>query len=197
MHFLLEAAEATKDIWEIWAPVAIQAIVTVGAIFGGAGFWQYKQAKLQAKRDEESKEVGVEKKVGDLTDNIKDLNSKMETLTTDFHTLHEDIELLQKANEETIKYRNIRDSADKEILQARQAIIESLKGLMRERLLDVYNRCVRKGYYTKEEREVYKPLYECYKSDPFHGNGVMRDLHHIMVRLPLEPYGEPMDDEDD
>lgn len=197
MHLIFfETTEVVKTTWDVWAPVVTQIVATAGIIFGGAEYWKWKQMKLQAKRDAESKESGVEKQVGDLTEGFQNLNSKMDTLAEDVHTLKKDLELLQKANEETLKYRQARDSADKETLQARQAIIESLKGLMRERLLDVYNKCVKKGFYSKEEREVYKPLYECYTSDPFHGNGVMKDLHHIMVRLPMSSDGEPMPDED-
>ena len=196
MHFLFDTAEATKSIWEIWAPVVVQIVITIGAIFGGAGFWQYKQAKLQAARDKESKETGVENKVDTLSNNMTALNSKVDNLSHDMKDLKADLALLQQANEETIKYRNARDSADQATLHERHAIIESLKGLMRERLLDVYNKCVKKGFYTKEEREVYKPLYECYKSEPFNGNGVIKDLHYIMIRLPLNSDGEPITGDD-
>ena len=41
-----------------------------------------------------------------------------------------------------------------------------------------------KGYYTKEEREVYGAMYECYVADPFNGNGVMHQLQPKMVALP-------------
>jgi len=196
MHFLFDTAEATKSIWEIWAPVVVQIVITIGAIFGGAGFWQYKQAKLQAARDKESKETGVENKVDTLSNNMTALNSKVDNLSHDMKDLKADLALLQQANEETIKYRNARDNADQATLHERHAIIESLKGLMRERLLDVYNKCVKKGFYTKEEREVYKPLYECYKSEPFNGNGVIKDLHYIMIRLPLNSDGAPITDDD-
>lgn len=196
MRFLFETAEVTKTTLDAWLPFFIQLAVTAGAIFGGTGFWQWKQAKLQAKRDKESKESGVENKVDTLTNNMTALNTKVDNLSHDMKDLKADLALLQQANEETIKYRNARDNADQATLHERHAIIESLKGLMRERLLDVYNKCVKKGFYTKEEREVYKPLYECYKDEPFNGNGVMKDLHHIMVRLPMSSDGEPMPDED-
>lgn len=192
MYYILASQITFAD----FIPVIVQILVTAGVIFGGTGYWQYKQSKEQAKRDAESKENGVEKKVDTLTDVVTELTGKVDNLSDNLHDLKSDIELLQLANEETIKYRNARDSADKLALQERQAIIESLKGLIRERLLDVYSRCIKKGYYSKEEREVYKPLYECYTSDPFHGNGVMKDLHHIMVRLPMTLNGEPTDDKD-
>ena len=194
---LFEATETAKTTLDAWAPFFIQLAVTAGAIFGGTGFWQWKQAKLQAKRDKESKESGVENKVDTMTRDMKNLNTKVDTISEDMRSLKKDVALLQQANEETIRYRTARDNADQETLQERRAIIESLKGLMRERLLDVYNKCIKKGFYTKEEREVYKPLYECYKNEPFNGNGVMKDLHYIMIRLPLDSNGEPTADDDD
>lgn len=197
MHLIFfETTEVVKTTWDVWAPVVTQIVATAGIIFGGAEYWKWKQMKLQAKRDAESKESGVESKVDTMAKDMKDLNSKFDDMAKDMQELKKDVALLQKANEETIRYRNARDSADQGALQERRAIIESLKGLMRERLLEVYNRCVKKGYYTKEEREVYKPLYECYKSEPFNGNGVIKDLHYIMIRLPLNSDGEPTLDDD-
>lgn len=193
MYYILAAEFNLAD----YVPVIIQILVTAGVIFGGTGYWQYKQAKEQAKRDEESKENGIEKKMDTLTENMTQLNNKVDHLSSDVKELKQDIELLQRANEETVKYRNIRDTADKEALEVQKAVIESLKGLMRERLLDIYKRCTKKGYYTKEEREVYKPLYECYTREPFHGNGVMQDLHDIMVRMPLTAEGAGIFNDDD
>lgn len=190
MYYILATEFNIAD----YIPVIIQVLVTAGVIFGGTGYWQYKQAKEQAKRDEQSKENGIEKKMDALSDNVSNLgekvsslDSKVDNLSEEVQGIKNDIMLLQQANEETVKYRLIRDASDKESLQVQQAVIESLKGLMRERLLDEYNRCIKKGYYTKEEREVYKPLYECYIHDPFRGNGVIGDLHDIMVRLPMTP----------
>lgn len=181
MYFIL----ATEITFADFVPVIVEILVTAGVIFGGTGYWQYKQAKEQAKRDAASKENGVEKKVDTLIENVSVLNGTVDQLKGNVSELKEDIILLQKANEETVKYREFRDASDKEALQVQHAVIESLKGLMRERLLDVYNKCQEKGYYSKEEREVYKPLYECYKSAPFRGNGVMDDLDQIMVKLPM------------
>jgi len=190
MYYILAAEFNIAD----YIPVIIQVLVTAGVIFGGTGYWQYRQSKEQSKRDKESKENGIEKKMDTLSENVSglgekvaSLDSKVDNLSLEVQEIKKDILLLQKANDETVKYRELRDANDKETLQIQQAVIESLKGLMRERLLDEYNRCIKKGYYTKEEREVYKPLYECYIHDPFRGNGVIGDLHDIMVRLPMTP----------
>lgn len=191
MHIFFEVADAAKSNSEVWVPIIVQLIATAGLIFGGAEYWKFRQRKL----DKEDKASGTQKLISDTLDEVKSLNTKVDTMSSDISDLHKDIALLQQANEETIKYRNARDAVDQQTSQERQAMIESLKSLMRERLLDVYNKCVKKGFYSKEEREVYKPLYECYTSDPFRGNGVMKDLHHIMVRLPMSPDGDPVDDD--
>ena len=63
-------------------------------------------------------------------------------------------------------------------------MIESLKAMIRDRLLDAYERCMTKGYYTIEERETYSKLYKCYHDKPFEGNGVMQQLREKMLELP-------------
>jgi len=93
--------------------------------------------------------------------------------------------LLQEANEATIKYREMRDAQDKTSSIERGAVIESLKAMIRDRLLEAYERCTTKGYYTIEERETYGKLYECYHSQPFEGNGVMQQLREKMLELPI------------
>lgn len=179
--FTILAAEAqTID----WGTVLVQSIITLGAIFGGAGFWQYKQSKLQAKRDEESKKSGVENKVDKLTDNVAILNKTVGTMSDDLIQIKDDVEILHKANEETLKYRELRDARDKEALKVQAAVIVSLKGMLRERLLDNYQRCKEKGYYTKEERETYGELFKCYEQEPFDGNGIMHQLQPIMQAMP-------------
>ena len=180
-----------------WGSIIVQSLITIGVVFGGAGFWQYKQAKLQAKRDAESKETGVERKVDTLTDTVDSLNNKVDHLTSNVSELRSDIELLQIANEETIKYRNARDNADRETLQERRAIVDALRGMIRDRLLDVYKQCMKKGYYTKEERETYGELFSCYENAPFDGNGVMHQLRPIMQALPWTAEDAGVVDEDD
>lgn len=167
-----------------WVPVLVQSLITIGAVFGGAGFWQYKQAQLQAKRDSESKKTGVESKVDTLTANLNKLTAKVDDLTSNISEIQNDIELLQLANEETINYRQARDAADNVALQEHKAVVAALRGIMRDRLLAVYTKCIKKGYYTQEERETYGELFSCYESHPFNGNGVMHQLRPIMQALP-------------
>jgi hypothetical protein len=57
--------------------------------------------------------------------------------------------------------------------------------MARSQLLDNYERCMDKGFYTVDEREVYHELYEAYHKDG--GNGIMTDLREKIVELPTEP----------
>lgn len=57
--------------------------------------------------------------------------------------------------------------------------------IARTMLLDNYEKCMRKGCYTVEEREVYSKLYESYADDG--GNGVIKDLAVRIRELPTKP----------
>lgn len=167
-----------------WGTVIVQSIITLGVVFGGAGYWEYRRAKMQKKWDEESKKNGVENKVDILSDDVKKINTTIEFMAEDVLELKQDIALLQEANQATIKYREIRDEQDRVSSIERAAVIESLKAMIRDRLLDAYERCMNKGYYTLEERETYGKLYACYHGEPFEGNGVMEQLREEMLKLP-------------
>jgi hypothetical protein len=52
-------------------------------------------------------------------------------------------------------------------------------------LLDNYEKCMTKGCYTVDEREVYSLLYESYKED--NGNGVIDAIAERIRELPMEP----------
>lgn len=184
MHFFFEATEVAKTTWDTWAPVVTQVLATAGLIFGGAEYWKWKQMKLQTKRDEQSKESGLEKKVDTLTETVKALDTKVDGISDDMQEVKKDVALLEEANEATVKYRELRDKKDKDTAVVQQAIIKSLTGILRERLLENYHRCIAKGFYSKEEREVYGAMFECYTQDPFNGNGVMHQLQPIMQNLP-------------
>jgi hypothetical protein len=51
-------------------------------------------------------------------------------------------------------------------------------------LLDNYEKCMTKGSYSIEEREVYGKLYAAYKDDG--GNGVISTVAERIRKLPLE-----------
>ena len=57
--------------------------------------------------------------------------------------------------------------------------------IARTMLLDNFEHCVRKGYYTVEEREVYGKLYAAYTDDG--GNGVIAAVAERIRELPMEP----------
>ena len=57
--------------------------------------------------------------------------------------------------------------------------------IARTMLLHNYERCVEKGFYSVEEREVYGKLYAAYTSDG--GNGVIEAVAERIRKLPLEP----------
>ena len=65
---------------------------------------------------------------------------------------------------------------------AERAIVLAMARTM---LLDNYEKCIAKGYYSVEEREVYHKLYKSYRADD--GNGVIEELAPRIRRLPIEP----------
>lgn len=57
--------------------------------------------------------------------------------------------------------------------------------MSRTMLLDNFEKCVDKGCYTLEEREVYHKLYEAYKKDG--GNSIIDEIAPRIRALPMEP----------
>lgn len=187
-----------------WTTILVQSIITLGLIFGGAGFWEWQKAKLAAKREDKKEEKNYDEKLDTLSEQVTEVSTtvlsvsgKVDVLSEDLQELKNDLILLQEASEETARYRELRDKKDKEALEVQSAIIESIKGLMRDRLLDNYRRCMKKGYYTMEEREIYGKMFECYENAPFRGNGVMHDLRPLIKALPIEPPNENYEDSGD
>lgn len=186
---LMQLATETQQL--DWGTLLAQFLVTLAAIFGGAGFWEFVKIKFMAKREDKKSEDTSEAQIAKTAGQVAEMSTQMTALTTDMHGLKEDMRglkedlaLLQQANIETVKYREARDKHDKELAVIQNAIIQSLTGILRERLLENYKHCMEKGYYTKEEREVYGRMYECYTKDPFNGNGVMHQLQPKMAALP-------------
>ena len=167
-----------------WGGVIIQGLITLGVVFGGAGFWDLVKTKFLTKHEDKKNDAELGTNVVKLSNQMSDLITVVHGMNDNISTLKSDVALLQKANEVTVEYRKSRDEQDKIQSAERAAVIQALKDTMRSRLLDFFERCRDKGYYTVEERDVYHPLYECYKSDPFGGNGVIDDLHDKLVQLP-------------
>lgn len=59
-----------------------------------------------------------------------------------------------------------------------------LLGMARVMLIENYNRCEEKGYYTTDEREVYGKLFEAYRING--GDGVIDQLAPKIRNLPTK-----------
>lgn len=75
--------------------------------------------------------------------------------------------------------------AERVAIKQREAERVIILAMSRTMLLDNYEKCVKKGFYTVEEREVYRKLYEAYKSDG--GNSVIDEIAPRIRQLPMEP----------
>ena len=75
------------------------------------------------------------------------------------------------------KYRSERERKE-------EAKDEMLLGMARVMLIENYNRCEEKGYYTTDEREVYGKLFEAYRLNG--GNGVIDQLAPKIRNLPTK-----------
>jgi len=74
---------------------------------------------------------------------------------------------------------------ERRIIEQREAERSIVLAIARTMLLDNYEKCMAKGYYTVEEREVYSVLYKNYKND--NGNGVIDAIAERIRELPMEP----------
>ena len=132
----------------------------VGSILASSGLWAVIQTLI-------NKKTGKEK-------TLEDIKSQLAELKRD--------------NIEALEYRKSRELLEEKRLAAQkaeqEAMITAQRDLIRERLLDAYYRCTSKGYFSREERETYEALFECYTQPPYNGNGVIHDLWDIMRELP-------------
>lgn len=90
------------------------------------------------------------------------------------------------------QFDNKRDEAraaqaesNRKAIEQREAERTIILAMSRTMLLDNYEKCMAKGCYTLEERDVYHKLYEAYKDDG--GNSVIDDIAPRIRKLPLEP----------
>ena len=75
--------------------------------------------------------------------------------------------------------------AERAVIEQREAERNIVLAIARTMLLDNYEKCADKGFYTLEEREVYHKLYESYAMDG--GNGVIEEIAPRIRRLPIAP----------
>lgn len=92
---------------------------------------------------------------------------------------------LDKFDHKREEARHARAESDRKAVEQREAERTIILAMSRTMLLDNYEKCINKGCYTVEEREVYHKLYEAYKSDG--GNSVIDEIAPRIRRLPLEP----------
>lgn len=83
------------------------------------------------------------------------------------------------------KYRQDRERKEAEEKQKEQAKNELILGLARVTLLEVYEKCERKGFYSLEDREVYGKLFDAYVANG--GDGVIDQLAPKLRALPTSP----------
>jgi hypothetical protein len=78
-----------------------------------------------------------------------------------------------------------REEKERREAERREAERSIVLAIARTMLLDNFERCMKKGYYTLEEREVYGKLFAAYEFDG--GNGVIGSIAPQMRELPMEP----------
>ena len=84
---------------------------------------------------------------------------------------------LEKFDSKREKARVAHADAERKAIEQREAERTIILAMSRTMLLDNYEKCVDKGYYTLDEREVYHKLYEAYKSDG--GNSIIDEITTI------------------
>ena len=92
---------------------------------------------------------------------------------------------LEKFDSKREEARLAQAEAESKAVEQREAERVIILAMSRTMLLDNYEKCMDKGYYTLEEREVYHKLYEAYKDDG--GNSIIDEIAPRIRRLPIEP----------
>jgi len=74
---------------------------------------------------------------------------------------------------------------EKKAREQREAERSIVLAMARTMLLDNYEKCMNKGFYSVEEREVYSLLFRSYAQDG--GNGVIESIAPRIRSLPTDP----------
>ena len=80
--------------------------------------------------------------------------------------------------------RAARAENERRMIEQREAERTIILAMSRTMLLDNWEKCMDKGCYTVEEREVYHKLYEAYKDDG--GNSIIDEIAPRIRALPME-----------
>lgn len=98
------------------------------------------------------------------------------------HALEKRLNAFDEKREEA---RAERAENERKKIEQREAERGIVLAMARTMLLNNYEKCMEKGYYTVEERDVYSALLKSYLADG--GNGVIADLGPRIRALPVEP----------
>lgn len=98
------------------------------------------------------------------------------------HVIGKRLDAFDEKREEA---RIARAETERKIIEQREAERTIILAMSRSMLLNNYERCMDKGFYTVEEREVYHKLYVAYRDDG--GNSVIEDIAPRIRALPMEP----------
>ena len=93
---------------------------------------------------------------------------------------------LDQFDEKRDEARVERAEAERKKVEQREAERGIVLAIARTMLLDNYEKCMKKGYYSREEREVFSLMYHEYKLS--NGNGVIDTIAERIRELPLEPH---------
>lgn len=92
---------------------------------------------------------------------------------------------LDKFDHKRDEARHAQEESDRKAIEQREAERTIILAMSRTMLLDNWEKCMEKGYYTVEEREVYHKLYKAYRKDD--GNGIIEEIAPRIRALPMEP----------
>ena len=92
---------------------------------------------------------------------------------------------LDRFDEKREEARIERAENERRKIEQREAERGIVLAIARTMLLDNYEKCMDKGFYSVEERDVYGELFIQYRSDG--GNGVIEEIAPRIRALPLEP----------
>ena len=81
--------------------------------------------------------------------------------------------------------RTERAETERRKIEQREAERDIILAMARTMLLNNWEKCMDKGYYTVEEREVYHKLWVSYAQDG--GNGIIEEIAPRIRELPFEP----------
>lgn len=97
--------------------------------------------------------------------------------------------VMKNINDDARQYRQQRkemeEAQKKEETIKQEKRDQALLAIMRTMLKDNADKCLEKGYYSVEEREIYSALYRVYKE--YGGNGVIDEMGNRLRPLPYEP----------